>query len=37
MGQQGMEMKAIKVGTAGFGVKPFEPGRAKAALDKLPG
>ena len=35
MGQQGMVMEAIKVGAKDFVVKPFEPARIKAALDKL--
>jgi two-component system chemotaxis response regulator CheY len=35
MGQQGMVMEAIKVGAKDFVVKPFEPARIKAALEKL--
>ena len=34
MGQQGMVMEAIKAGAVDFVVKPFEPDRVKAALDK---
>ena len=37
MGQQGMVMEAIKAGAVDFVVKPFEPDRVKAALDKLIG
>lgn len=35
MGQQGMVMEAIKAGAKDFVVKPFEPDRIKAALEKL--
>ena len=35
MGQQGMVMEAIKAGAKDFVVKPFDPDRIKAALDKL--
>ncbi len=35
MGQQSIVMEAIKAGARDFIVKPFEPGRMKAALDKL--
>ncbi len=35
MGQQSMVMEAIKAGARDFIVKPFEPERMKAALDKI--
>ena len=35
MGQQSMVMEAIKAGAKDFVVKPFEPDRVKATLDKL--
>lgn len=35
MGQQGMVMEAIKAGAREFVVKPFEPERVQAALQKL--
>lgn len=37
MGQQGMVMEAMKVGARDFVVKPFEPDRVKATLQKLLG
>ncbi len=37
MGQQSMVMEAIKAGAKDFVVKPFEPDRVKATLDKLLG
>lgn len=35
MGQQGLVMEAIKSGAKEFVVKPFEPARVQAALQKL--
>ena len=37
MGQQSKVMEAIKAGAKDFVVKPFEPDRVKATLDKLLG
>ena len=37
MGQQSMVMEATKAGAKDFVVKPFEPDRVKATLDKLLG
>ena len=37
MGQQGMVMEAMKAGARDFVVKPFEPDRVKATLQKLLG
>jgi two-component system chemotaxis response regulator CheY len=37
MGQQGMVMEAVKAGARDFVVKPFEPDRVKATLQKLLG
>lgn len=35
MGQQSMVMEALKAGARDFVVKPFEPDRVKATLEKL--
>ena len=37
MGQQGMVMEAMKAGARDFVVKPFEPDRVQATLQKLLG
>lgn len=37
MGQQGIVMEALKAGARDFVVKPFEPDRVKATLEKLLG
>ncbi len=37
MGQQSMVMEALKAGARDFVVKPFEPERVKATLEKLLG
>ena len=37
MGQQSIVMEAVKAGARDFVVKPFEPSRVKAALEKLLG